>query len=108
MATPVNALSSAGLAATAAPAKPDPTAQLANESTFLKLLVAQIQNQNPLNPQDGIQFITQLAQFSELEQVIGIRQDIENLGQQAPSTAAAAAQPTTGPASQTGTRPPAM
>ena len=48
------------------------------EEMFLQLLVAQMQNQDPLNPTDSTQFVTQLAQFSELEQVIGIRQDIES------------------------------
>ena len=49
-----------------------------SKDTFLKLLVAQIRNQNPLNPADGVQFVTQLAQFSELEQVMAIRQDLEH------------------------------
>jgi flagellar basal-body rod modification protein FlgD len=47
-----------------------------NKETFLQLLVAQIKNQNPLNPTDGVQFLTQLAQFSELEQMMGIRDDL--------------------------------
>ena len=34
---------------------------------FLKLLVTQLQNQDPLNPQDDTQFISQLAQFSALD-----------------------------------------
>jgi flagellar basal-body rod modification protein FlgD len=46
---------------------------------FLKLLVAQIRNQNPLNPADGAEFLAQLAQFSELEQMIGIRGELEGL-----------------------------
>ncbi len=46
------------------------TDALANKTTFLQLLVAQIQNQDPTQPQDGIQFISQLAQFSQLEQSI--------------------------------------
>jgi flagellar basal-body rod modification protein FlgD len=50
--------------------------QGATESTFLQLLVAQIKNQNPLDPTDSTQFVAQLAQFSELEQVIGIRTDM--------------------------------
>jgi flagellar basal-body rod modification protein FlgD len=48
----------------------DSTDALANKTTFLQLLVAQIQNQDPTQPQDGIQFISQLAQFSQLEQSI--------------------------------------
>ena len=52
---------------------------LANKETFLQLLVAQIKNQDPLKPTDGIQFVSQLAQFSELEQLIGIRGEIKDL-----------------------------
>lgn len=50
---------------------------LANENTFLQLLVAQIKNQDPTNPTDSIQFLSQLAQFSQLEQLIGIRQELK-------------------------------
>ena len=50
---------------------------LANENTFLQLLVAQIKNQDPLQPADSIQFLSQLAQFSQLEQLIGIRQELK-------------------------------
>jgi flagellar basal-body rod modification protein FlgD len=50
---------------------------LANRDTFLQLLVAQIRNQNPLNPTDGIQFLSQLAQFSSLEQNLQIRDTLE-------------------------------
>ena len=52
---------------------------LANESTFLKLLMAQIRNQNPLNPTDGTQFLTQLAQFSSLEQNLKIETDLKSI-----------------------------
>jgi flagellar basal-body rod modification protein FlgD len=47
-----------------------------NENMFLQLLVAQLQNQDPLNPPDGTQFVTQLAQFQTLEQSINTGQDI--------------------------------
>ena len=56
---------------------------VANQDTFLKLLVAQLQNQNPLQPSDGMQFVSEMAQFSELEQVIGIRSDLSTLVQKA-------------------------
>ena len=49
---------------------------LANENTFLKLFIAQLQNQDPLNPQDGTQFVAQLAQFSNLEQTLGMHNDL--------------------------------
>lgn len=52
---------------------------LANKNTFLQLLVAQLQNQDPMNPADGTEFVTQLASFSQLEQTIAIRQGIEGL-----------------------------
>jgi flagellar basal-body rod modification protein FlgD len=50
-----------------------------DKSTFLKLLVAQIKNQNPLNPADGLEFVSQLTQFSQLEQMMAIRQDVDGL-----------------------------
>src|SRR3954465_699571 len=52
---------------------------LANESTFLKLLVAQLQNQDPTQPSDGTQFVTQLAQFSNLEQSLAMRTDLDTI-----------------------------
>jgi flagellar basal-body rod modification protein FlgD len=59
---------------------------LANENTFLKLLVAQVQNQDPLQPTDSIQFVTQLAQFSSLEQLVSINQGIKTLDQTPPAS----------------------
>jgi flagellar basal-body rod modification protein FlgD len=59
---------------------------LANENTFLQLLVAQIKNQDPTNPADSVQFLSQLAQFSQLEQLIGIRQELQQPGATADST----------------------
>jgi flagellar basal-body rod modification protein FlgD len=56
---------------------------LANENTFLQLLVAQIKNQDPTNPTDSVQFLGQLAQFSQLEQLIGIRQELQQPGSSA-------------------------
>jgi flagellar basal-body rod modification protein FlgD len=59
----------------------DQTDALASKDTFLQLLVAQIRNQDPLQPTDGIQFVTQLAQYSSLEQTIELRKDVESIQQ---------------------------
>lgn len=72
-----NSLASQMPTPAAAPAT-DPNA-LTSEQTFLKLLVAQIKNQNPLNPTDSVQFVGQLTQYSELEQLIGIRSGVQQL-----------------------------
>jgi flagellar basal-body rod modification protein FlgD len=72
--------STQGATAAAAGTQPAPGRdKLSEKDTFLKLLVAQIKNQNPLNPADGTQFLTQLAQFSELEQMTQVRKEIEAL-----------------------------
>jgi len=47
-----------------------------SKNMFLQLLVAQIKNQDPLNPTDGVQFLTQLAQFQQLENGMNMGQDI--------------------------------
>ena len=46
------------------------------KNMFLQLLVAQIKNQDPLSPSDGTQFLSQLAQFQQLEQSINMGQDL--------------------------------
>jgi len=87
----------------------DPTSSSSNSTastgtdytqTFLTLLVAQLQNQDPMNPTDSTQFVSQLAQFSELEQVMGIKQDIESY-----HAAAAAASSTNNGTTNNGTTP---
>jgi flagellar basal-body rod modification protein FlgD len=81
MATIGNALASTS---NPAPAPPPPAGSTAsdptvNKQTFLQLLVTQIKNQNPLNPTDGTQFLSQLAQFSELEQMINVNTNLQSL-----------------------------
>src|SRR5579862_3557662 len=55
------------------------TDSLANESTFLQLLMAQVQNQDPTNPADPAQFVGELVSFSQLEQLLGINQGVQSL-----------------------------
>jgi flagellar basal-body rod modification protein FlgD len=61
----------------------------ANEqkTQFLQLLVAQLKGQNPLDPMDGTQFVTQLAQFSSVEELINIRTLLEGLSKAPTDTA---------------------
>jgi len=58
--------------ATAAPKQPQRTTQndLGKKDIFLKLLVAQMSNQDPLKPQDPTKMASQLAQFNMVEQQI--------------------------------------
>ena len=51
--------------------------QDADKQVFLELWVAQLRHQDPLNPQDPTQFISQLAEFSSLEQLIAMRQSLD-------------------------------
>jgi flagellar basal-body rod modification protein FlgD len=46
---------------------------------FLKMLIAQLQNQDPLDPQDATEFTAQLAQFTSLDQLVSMRTAIEEL-----------------------------
>lgn len=50
-----------------------------NFDTFLTLLTEQLQNQDPLNPMDSQQFVSQLVDFSSVEQLIGSNQSLESL-----------------------------
>lgn len=49
---------------------------------FLKLLVAQLRHQDPLKPQDDSAFVAELAQFSSLEQTMGINDRLDLLSAQ--------------------------
>jgi flagellar basal-body rod modification protein FlgD len=71
----------AGAASTSSAAAPPVT-----ENMFLQLLVTQLKNQDPSNPSDSTQFVTQLAQFQTMEQsmnqgedVTAIRNDLDQL-----------------------------
>jgi flagellar basal-body rod modification protein FlgD len=60
------------------------------KSMFLKLLVAQLQNQSPLSPVDPTQFTSQLVQFNMLDQLSQINNTLQT---------------TFGSSSTTGTKP---
>jgi flagellar basal-body rod modification protein FlgD len=69
----VNALNS--MLGVEAPPSPFEAADndISDKDTFLKLLTTQLTNQDPTNPMENEQFLAQLAQFSSLEQLMGIQ-----------------------------------
>ncbi len=65
---PTNPIIGSSAAYTGIPTERKYKPQLDQED-FLKLLVAQIQNQDPLNPKNDMEMISQMAQFSLLDQI---------------------------------------
>jgi len=49
------------------------------QDAFLKLLITQLKNQSPLNPQDNTAFVAQLAQFSSLQGIQNLNNTVSNL-----------------------------
>ncbi len=57
------------VSATPPPAKKDSSKDFGDKDTFLKLLVAQLKYQDPSNPADPTQFMSQTAQFTQVEKL---------------------------------------
>jgi flagellar hook assembly protein FlgD len=53
--------------------------ETAGKDAFLQLLVAQLKNQDPINPVKNEDFLAQLASFSSLEQLVSIKDGINKL-----------------------------
>ena len=53
--------------------------QTLDKNAFLKLLVTQLRHQDPMNPMEDKEFISQLAQFSSLEQMQSLNTGFEGL-----------------------------
>ena len=84
MTSPINSSSSLTGATTSsstdtATAAASASTQTLGQDAFLKLLMAQLQNQDPLQPTDGTQFVTQLAQFSQVEQAVAQSTTLGNI-----------------------------
>jgi flagellar basal-body rod modification protein FlgD len=50
-----------------------------DKDAFMKMLVAQLRNQDPLNPMDGTEFAVQLAQFTSLEKLTNLNETMSVL-----------------------------
>lgn len=66
--------------ASSTPTKQTGTETGLGQDAFLKMFMAQMTNQNPLNPMDNTEFTAQLAQFSSLEQLTAINKSLEGIG----------------------------
>ncbi|MBV1877537.1 MAG: flagellar hook assembly protein FlgD [Pseudomonadales bacterium] len=56
---------------------PDQAPQELDKNAFLKLMVTQLNNQDPLSPQENGEFIAQLAQFSSVEGIENLNSTVE-------------------------------
>lgn len=76
MSTPISTTSPVGTPATTSLSNP---ASVLGQDGFLKLLVAEMQNQDPLSQssQDPTQSVTQMAQFSSVEQLTSLVQNAQ-------------------------------
>jgi flagellar basal-body rod modification protein FlgD len=77
MTTPVNG--SSGTGSTTGTASANPNSAAATQDKFLNLLVAQLQNQDPLNPMDNSQVTTQLAQINTVQGIETLNSTLQTL-----------------------------
>lgn len=75
----ISTVNSNALAAQPTTSSSDADAASVDYNAFLKLLIAQMKNQDPTKPMDSAQFIAQLASFSNVEQGIKMNQKLDTL-----------------------------
>ncbi|HEY1366258.1 MAG TPA: flagellar hook assembly protein FlgD [Gaiellaceae bacterium] len=78
MSTPIDNTTSTGTTQSGQAAATNPNATLGKDD-FLKLLVTQLQHQDPMSPMDDKDFMGQMAQFSSLEQMTNMATNLSEL-----------------------------
>jgi flagellar basal-body rod modification protein FlgD len=79
---PVSSSGATGGSTTTTGSNPPPANKLVNQNMFLQLMIAQLRNQDPLNPANGTEFLTQLSQISGVEQLVQVNQQATQITQQ--------------------------
>lgn len=74
MTAAIGGSATAGLAGTTAAETTTKRPDDMGKDTFLKLLVAQLRYQNPMNPTDGMEFLGQTAQFTMIEKLSELKE----------------------------------
>ena len=87
----------------------DPSQEL-GQSAFLRLMITQMENQSPLNPQDNSEFVAQLAQFSSVESLDKLNNNFDDfansyIANQALQASTLVGRSVTVPASETALNP---
>ena len=66
-----------GISGAATAAAGNTNKSILGKDDFMKLMIQQLKNQDPLNPMDGTAFASQLAEFSSLEQLSNMNDSLE-------------------------------
>ena len=65
-------ITASAVSATAAASTPEATNSVLGQNDFLKLMIAQLQAQNPLQPSNTNEFLSELAQITQVEQTTNL------------------------------------
>jgi flagellar basal-body rod modification protein FlgD len=77
---------SSSTSSTGSSSTPTNAQNLDSENVFLQLLVAQLKNQDPEQPTDGTAFVTELAQFTTLQEDSKSATDLDKIVASLPPT----------------------
>ncbi len=69
-------------------AQKDVASNKLGQAEFLELMITQLQNQDPMQPMEGAEFISQMAQFSTVEEIGGVSRSVESLADSLGATTA--------------------